>query len=75
MTRVLRATFAVRKQLDAENLRRLIQGFYTHSKEEREAMEAFVPEDDVRNCDLMLKELCLKLCSFSECLVVLYNHL
>jgi 26S proteasome regulatory subunit N3 len=41
--RVLRSLFALRKRLNSDNLAKIIQGFYTHSAKEKEAMLAFLP--------------------------------
>ena len=45
MIRVLRGLFAIRKRLNANNLKRLINGFYTHSAKERDHLLAFIPEE------------------------------
>lgn len=44
--RVIRSLFALRKRINSDNLKKIIVGFYTHSTKERDALLAYVPEDD-----------------------------
>lgn len=43
MIRVLRGLFAIKKQLTAQLLRRIVNGYYTHSTEARDKLIAFIP--------------------------------
>ncbi len=45
-TRVLRGLFALRKKLDGQHLRRIVNGFYTHSNKERDDLLAYIVEED-----------------------------
>ncbi len=40
--RVLRGLFALRKRMDSHHLRRIVNGFYTHSAKERDDLLAYI---------------------------------
>ena len=42
--RVLRGLFALRRRLDATHLRRIVNGFYTHSAKERDELMQYIVE-------------------------------